>query len=829
MTAFNIDAFQSTNFEFDIEANRRRRAELANDVTELINISKFFLEHYSSDPVGDLPSLPPTTIAKNPTKSITKREKNEANVSKLRGRLCSNAPTKKCLVTNVTPPHVKRKQTRMNNRTTHRTMCRNDDDVPPLFDKVKLHEYCVDIVDRFFHGPPPNGSDFSESPKEKPTPKKYPSIERTEKSVQTTTNAHSANETGIVMGTGTGATKPKKNPKYALVSSRYLSPAPKKFTNETLVKRNASPFRLVSAKSQEILNEVARKGTEIKRHSCLIHKKAKSVEYRDFSASQPDVCGSHLRFQDIHPSIELVPSNSIFPKRILKLTAESSKNSSPTEKGCSISSICNQTTDQDINEVQAVTNTDEVGLDNNKPETNINNCDPRDVQEKGELQLQQLPVLTIKPKPKCGIENVFEIDIKPSEGKSEPLFGESKNKVFEVVYKPPDMEIEKKTDKENGTPFPEEHRASETFSAENRTTDENHATSNLSITMSTSSHLTDDEKFQSDHRIQPAKTTTTTHVLKTPARSVIDRILEVEGIPESTEEAAPAIQNIDIYEKQPSTSNHTENFDDLRELLRRIRNDKTTLDVALEDISEPPDFMSPSRHMIDREVQCCESSNLLDTPKSTGNPDNIRDSTNRATSIRCSSQCVDTSVLESPKFNKTIESIRSSARKLDFNTIGNEYRTATRQQIEKAAKKFLKSILRNADMPQSASEYENSSRIDLRTERQKYHIVDDQIIQSNFNMKSDHSDCTSSISNDVTSLQLRMPSARHLCNRSTDHCNNWINQNDSEFTTNSIENYINNYKLNGKRTKPKQQQNVNHTQSDLSDGEILSDGEFYLP
>lgn len=824
MMAIDIDALQSTNFEFDIEANRRRRAELANDVTELISISKFFLQHYSSNSSEDLPPLPPT-ISKNEAAVITKREKNESNVNKARSRQCSNAQTKKCLVANVTPTPVKRKQTRMNNRICQRTVCRIDDDVPPLFDKVKLHQYCVDIVDRFFHGPPPNDSDLSESPKEKSPPKKSSSIE---KSVQTT-NCN---------GNETGTPKPKKHSKYASVPSRYMNQTQKKSMNETPVRRNASPFRLVSAKSLEILDEVARKGTEIKRHSCLIHKKEKSVEYKEVSASQPEQCGAPvIRFRDIHPTIELIPSNTIFPKRILK-QSEDFKQSSPTGKRCSISSTSSQLKYQTLEKSKINFNETEV---ENPTENGINHSQPRDARMKGELQLQQLPVLSIRPETKCEIENVYEIEIKPSEGKSEELFAKEKNKVFEVVYESPEKEQPKKDTIAidcNGSidlnkdinSFIDERRPSNTFSNEIMT-DENRETSNLSMTMSTSSHLTDDEKFRSDRKmITEAVSSNEKCELRSPARRVIDQALEVDDFAEANIETTTRPHQVCIETQPPPASNRSENFDELREILRRIRNDKTTLDLALEDISEPPDFMSSSRLMVDREVQCVDLTNIIENPESTSRQEVLKSLTRQSPTARSSPRCIDSSVLESPKFNKTIESIRMSARKLDFSTTNSEYQTATRHQIEKAAKKFLKSILKNSDanVPQSASEYEDSSNIHLKTGRRNYHIVDDQIIQSNFNVKSDHGDCVTSSSSDRTSLHLRLPSDRVSYNRSTIKCNNWIDQTDSEITVNSIEHYINNYKLNGKGLQEDHKNNGDHGYSDLSDGEILSDGEFHL-
>lgn len=808
-----MNALQSTNFEFDIEANRRRRAQLANDVTELISISKFFLQHYSSD---SLEYLPPPTVEKPKTTIISKREKNETNVNKARGRLCSNSLAKKATVANVTPTHVKRKQTRMNNKTVHKTRA-NDDDVPPLFDKIKLHQYCVDIVDRFFHGPPLNDSDVSESSKSKVvvTVKKVPLLE---KSVQTT-NSSAGNEMGAV--------KPKRSSKYASVSSRYMNQTPKKSMNDLPMQQNGPPPRLMSAKSLKILNNVARKGIEINRHSCLIHKKQKHVEYREHLLNY-DAKKSLIRFRDIHPNIELVPSTSIFPKRILKQSGETKDPSLNSKKSDDEN---NEFKDQRSDGSTINSNETEVKM---TPEKLCDQSQPKDIREKCELQLQQLPVLSIKPLLKLEIEDIYEIEIKPTKFESEDLFAKEKNRVIELVHDSLEEEIQHRNvsdpvemlslqcsavKNEYLTPFTGEQRISSKSSGENAA-DETHESSNLSLTaLSTSSHLTDDEKYQSDKNIiSRKKPTDFKSVPKTPAKSVIDKILEVEGIEESSEKTAIEKKPFEIRSKAPSRS---QNFDDLREILRAIRNDRTTLDVALEDISEPSEFISNTRLMIDQEVQC-ESPRKESIHKN--DHGQVESPIKQPQSGRHSSLCIDSSLMDSPKFSRTIESIRSSARKLDFNT--NEYRAGTRDQIEKAAKKFLKSILKNADgnIPPSESECDC---IHLKTERQKYHIVDDQIIQSNFNVKSDHGDCVSSSSSNATSLQLRLPSARTL-NPSAAKCNKWIEQTDSDFTTNSIENYMNNHKL--KREPPHRMQlaNGNQDYSDLSDGEILSDGEFHL-
>lgn len=830
MTPIDVDSLQTTNFEFDIEANRRRRAELANDVTELISISKFFLQHYSSDSPEDLPPLPRKT--KNPI--ATKREKNESNVNKARGRSISrNAQTKRSPVVAIaTPSHVKRKQTRMNNgRVNH--MRGNDDDVPPLFDKIKLHEYCVDIVDRFFHGPPPNDSEISESPKTAPPPPTAATIKRSQ-SVEKSAHATVINTNEIVLS------KPRKNSKYASVPSRYLNQTPQKSINENLSNRNSSQHRLVSAKSREILEEVARKGTEIKRHSCLMHKKETKVSHHE----QQDVNRSQIRFRDVHPNLELVPSNAIFPKRILKQAGESLEPSSAEQKTDEEQHKVERDSSY-VSPVKSNLSANNVIEIKNYAENESNQNQLKDTEAKGELKLQQLPMLSIKPQAKCEIENVYEIEIKPDEAKSEVFFSKDKNKVIQFVYESNEqdsqqdelhsnisaLEVDPNPTNKYITPFLDNTRVAERSSGEIGTTDETHESSHLSLNLSTSSHLTDDEKFQSDRKISNGPVKELNHVSKTKAKSVIDKILEDEGMVESSDQTSLSRDDSKTSpaKMQSKTQERLENFDDLREILRKIRNDKTTLDVALDTI-DPPSLMSPARVMTDREVQCDDLSKAT-TPKSAAT---LKSPTKySARNIGTTTHHIDSSVIESPKFNKTIESIRSSARRLDFSHNDSEYCSATRQQIEKAAKKFLKSILKNADanVPLSVSEREDNSNINLKVEKQKYHIVDDLIIQSNFNVKSNHGYCTSSSSSssDSNTLHLRLPSARLLTDRYNTRYDNWSDRTDSDFTPNSIDKYMDNYRLNGKLPQHSVAKPIeNNIFSDLSDGEILSEGEFHI-
>lgn len=82
--------------------------------------------------------------------------------------------------------------------------------------------------------------------------------------------------------------------------------------------------------------------------------------------------------------------------------------------------------------------------------------------------------------------------------------------------------------------------------------------------------------------------------------------------------------------------------------------------------------------------------------------------------------------------------------------------------------------------------------------------------------------------NDATSFQLRLPSARLLNDQNRKKCNNWIDQTMSDFTANSIEKHISNHK-NNKLPQTNQLHKRTEIYDDLSDGEILSEGEFHIP
>lgn len=813
MSDFNIETIESTSFEFDIEANRRRRAELASDVSELINISKFFIQHYSTD----LPdSLPLSKTSRHTSDKIIKnREKNglyEQKVHSKSNRTPRSSTTKKNIVANVTPTHVQPKQ----KFTSNETICKfngidDDSDVPPLFDKIKLHEYCVDVVEQFFHGSHSNQINEKKIEKE---PKRSVDNE-CEKWVQ---------RTKTVKNQLNAAAKVKRNPKYASISSRYLIQAQLKTANETKQLRTIASNTLVSAKSREILEDIARKGVEIKKHSCLM----KNYSLRDTKSEQTISSRSAFlekyskSFNEIHPNIELVPSNTIFPRRILKqaghedakLSSISSPQSNRTEGPMTLSDEIKQENVFVENKMEKI---DSVQCSNTKIEEYTDIRQTEDIS----LQLRQLPSLSIQPIIKCKIENIFEIEIKPDERdgmKSDHL--QNNNKLLEFVYDSNEkteenpleiIAIENTSAHQNSsTEFMNgKHKystslstsAEQNSSIENNSNDDTQNSSisdNQSLNLSTSSHMTDDEKFRSDRNNVRSNVPDIRRITRNPVKNVIDKILEVEDAEEFIDTDDKCEQINGIQSKY--------NFEDLREILQKIRDDKTSLELTLETQSNSDEKyknLSATRRMLDQETQCDNFSNKSHSIDSNCSAMQMNDTKATSTS--------------SPKFHRVIDSIRSSAKSLKCDFDKAEYTTATREQIEKAAKKFLKSILKDSNEENaSKSECDDSSSINLRIKKRDYYIVDDRIIQSQMNYIIGKNACNgSSASSGIPSAQM------NLADRSYSDTD--------DFTENSID--VSSYKKFHLNQNAVLHPNPNdsHIYSDMSDGEILSDGEAHIP
>lgn len=202
----------------------------------------------------------------------------------------------------------------------------------------------------------------------------------------------------------------------------------------------------------------------------------------------------------------------------------------------------------------------------------------------------------------------------------------------------------------------------------------------------------------------------------------------------------------------------------LRDLLDKIRNDKTSLELAIERrnmveyVSKSDKSVSPvaqpsiqrekqfetatlnapsSRKMkedaIDKSIQCNDE--MIQKKESTEQADDRlpKRKTKTRTKVR---RALDEDLVRSPKFAKTLNSIRSSAKKLNFDGDGGKYKTATPEQIQKAAEKFLNSLIKGNKSTPPMRRDDDSDSDSLNSyilAPLKYRVIDDKIIQSQFN------------------------------------------------------------------------------------------------
>lgn len=811
--AINVE---STNFEFDIEANRRRRAEIASDVTELLNISKFFLHNYSGQNHNAEQSLQQTKNSQpNTGNNIRPKQKGYAT-----------ANSKRQSVAIATPPCDTCKQI-VENGTNE---CQLGKPTPPLGDQNKLHEYCVNIVEEFFARPMTSRSVGSKSAKQiSHSGDKW--IQR----MKQVTNQYSTE-------------KMQKNPRYASISPRYLTTIHMKraaSSNERI--RLFPPNSLITEKSRQILAKIVRKGSEIKKHSCLMNdteavKKGQGQRARSASAER------HPKpFSEIYPNIELVQSNSVFPKRVLK----QSNTSSARNRTHSLSFTAST---QIMSGGRPRENT--VNLDRNA------NQEPHSGRS---LQLRQLPSLSIEPRAQCKVENVFAIEIK-GESKDVPISGGflRKNEVHEFVYESTHSESISDGDREESTshlaPPHEEHLTNGQGNRNLSTIDEtnphdeveksldSHCSNDSSQNTSSVSLLTDDEKSRTESRLHrpPANQSelTTTeetnidetigtrrprriHSAKNPVRVVIDEILESEEV------------------TKPDEANSLDNLDDFRETLQRIRDDQTTMDVELKKHqqrtmnanipttssahTEKP--IESTRQMQDQGIQCDSLSSKAHSIDDRG----------LMHLNQVPAQC--------NQFHENSSFRGSSIDSAELSI----YRGATRKQVQRAAKNFLRSILEDSESP-SKDDCDDSSCINLKIERQKYVIVEDRLMRSRLNVMPEH-DSEESTSNEMPSIDWnvtshpgngnwfdgkRHPSNGSWTNGTHPRNGNW-NEDSYSDTDPSTENSVNisfgrramayqdtiSVSLKQRRQQQQQQhpKQPKKPQSYMSEGEILSDGE----
>lgn len=756
-SAINVE---STNFEFDIEANRRRRAEIANDVDELLNISKFFLQHYSSDMVDQAWSdLTKSTSARPNAKDLDGSARYKVRP---RAKSSTTVSSKRQPVAIVTPPCDICKQT---DEHAHCSCQANDvhsGPFPPLDDQGRLHNYCVDVVDEFFQRPMTSRSASVKGGKQS-------SSEKWVQRMNQVKNQYNA-------------VKVQQNPRYAATPARYLVKRSTTATNNRI--RLFPPNSLVSEKSRQILEKIVRKGIEIKKHSCLMPepvdraKKTTGERARSASTERPK-----RPFNQIHPNIELVASHSVFPRRVLKQSISSSVLNEAAAVQLTTSAQFVATDADETNEEKV--DGSAKGVDENAvylDEIPGNRSD-------GSLQLRQLPSLSIKPRTQCKVENIYTIEIKANaKGPAGNKGFLRNNEVHEIVYKSSTSEslsIEHEPDHHelatsNERPASQREQNEEPENRNLSTIDEfSHINDDNSLAVnslndsngsngeesrgqnnSPASLLTDDEKSRSDLKLSRPQVNVIDSSFTDDTKTTIED-LELRR-PVVDESQNPVRVAIDEILQNEEIAGHNEKsalneFDDLREVLHRIRNDQTTMDIELQrqqqiaakniDMANSTttfvptitdDSIEASRQMHDQGVQC----------------DSLASSQAYAAHERGHRPEYSTQFSQMPA-HFSHASHRSSFRSETAEL--NIYRSATRKQVKRAAKTFLRSILEDSESANaSRDECDDSSCINLKIERQKYVIVEDRLMRSRLNVMHEQTD--ESTSNEMPSFDWNVTS-----------------------------------------------------------------------
>lgn len=889
-SAINVE---STNFEFDIGANRRRRAEIANDVTELLNISKFFLQHYSSDNAEETWTKLTSSDLKPPQNA--KNAQNNAQKQRPKQKRPATGYSKRQTVAIVTPTCDTCKQTlenSVNGTHTHD----NNKALPPLDDQNKLHAYCVDAVEEFFERAMSSGRSV---PGKSGRHISYSG----DKLMQRMKQVNNQNNTVNIL----------KNPRYAAISPRYLSTPQLKRTIAANEQRHRlfPPNSLVTARSRQILANIVRKGIAIKKHSCLASKddgkaasprltapqnnKKKNVVIRAPSAERPS-----KPFSEMHPNIELVASNSIFPKRVLKQSTSSTiQNGGQTVTlTTSTEFFTDDVENARINGQEKTTNalTDREFVENPPILTDSHG------RNDGSLQLRQLPSLSIEPRAQCKVENVFAIEIKADGKRPTSPDGRflRKNEFHEFVYDSEPISEDKTKDtglhQQPSNEVPAGHETRKLSAVEEANAPDELSMGEHSFNVdshdecrcqntSSVSLLTDDEKSRTDLKLlrspgnQTDFTTTensqitidTSNRPKNSAESPRTRensidspkrpIQDMEDLKTLKDPARTVIA--DILESEELTrpdESSLDNLEDLREILDRIRNDRTTMDIELQkqqqrigNVEMPTTLaiqptidelsLESSRQMQDQSIQC---DNLSSRAHATNNE-------HTPNSKQIPSQ-----------FTQYHESHCSSFRGSSIASAEiNIYRGATRKQVQRAAKSFLRTMLEDADSADaSKDECEDSSCINLKIERQKYFIVEDRLMRSRMNVMTGN-ETEESTSNEMPSFDWNVtshPGDKHLNgdgdksqpgNGQFSGNQYWTNENYSKNwnggsysdTDASTDTSVNisfgrrtmayqdriSMSVNQRRTQQHQQKyyatQPEKPQSYMSEGEILSDGE----
>lgn len=459
--------------------------------------------------------------------------------------------------------------------------------------------------------------------------------------------------------------------------------------------------------------------------------------------------------------------------------------------------------------------------------------------KRSNLQFYEMPQITIAPKTKCEISTVVTIDIQPYDtARLEHRNRQQNNlKIVHCVHAAPASGIcDDITNNEDGfspkVPVEEvrskptasavravgpsggsEKQSTATFqlnkyykpflsdSTEQRQSimkaleeDSLHNETSSSLVESVSINLSATSILSDTFAIDSAQRGYITSI-RNPVESILNDIFETAT---QSPVANDHLRGEDTAQKPGAQT--TVNALQLRNILDKIRNDKTSLDLAIERRSpmsyvrngdkllspvdtqisqseeeikmaamEVPSPQKSKEDAIDKSVQC----DVLDEPvQKTVGTDHTNDRMpKRKSKPRLKvKRDLNEDIMRSPKFTRTLNSIRSSARKLNFDGENGKYKTATPEQIQKAAEKFLNSLINggNASRPiRRVGDSDSDSMNSYILAPPKYRVIDDKVIQSQYNLLDNTSGLTSDSTIDPILPRKRIVKSSDEMNMST--------------------------------------------------------------
>lgn len=487
------------------------------------------------------------------------------------------------------------------------------------------------------------------------------------------------------------------------------------------------------------------------------------------------------------------------------------------------------------------------------------------------LQLYEMPQLTIPPKRKCEMSTVVTIDIQPDDSvRRDHRSHQSQNlKIVYCTHASTDGQITNGTESFRKS-FPAEEERKKTVTPENKMAEpagvnQNNALTDLlpnkyytpflrnsnaqkrptfasfdedilqnndtssslvdsvSINLSSSSILSDPFAYDTVRKRNVSKT-------RKPIESILRDIFDSITPPSET----PA-QEVTV---QPAIN--TEALQ-LRDLLEKIRNDKTSLDLAIErrntmaklsnsELLESPNAQQIKTESINESVQKASSpqdGKDYATDKSvqcdnldgtTGKVEDADRNNDRMFKRRAKTRPIvkyDTNDewLRAPNVAKTLNSIRSSARNLNYDSENGKYKSATPEQIQRAADKFLNSLIKSDRLSRQLSRRDGDSDSDSLNSYilvpPKYRVIDDKVIQSQYNsILLEHPSGPTSDSTVDSMLPKRAAKSGDETNAST--------------SSNSFDLRLSNMQL---CSPLRRNSSTSESNGYISDGEVLSEGE----